>query len=287
MRFLSPAKINMHLDIGSTRDDGYHEICSWFLMVDLHDSIDIDTHVNLPEVVVEGNHDVPRDKDLLYKAASLFYRETGIVSRCVITICKEIPKGGGLGGGSSNAATVLFALNRMHGDSLSPLQLLDLAARLGSDVPFFFGSPSALVTGRGEHLERLRDTGPWWVLIIDPGFYINTKDAFNWFDSDRGCEHGFRNDPENIRRLAEGPPANWCFFNAFSKVLYNRYPVLEHICRDLRLEGAIHASISGSGSACFGIFDSFSKASSASAAFSGYRFWLKETLARSTIDVLQ
>ena len=287
MKYYSPAKINVHLDIGAIRPDGFHDICSWFLKIALFDVIDIDTEVEFPKVVVEGNHDVPPAEDIMLRAASLFYEETEITPRCTIDIQKSIPIGAGLGGGSSNAATVIMALNRLHGDRLAPSQLQELAARLGSDVPFFLGPPSAVVTGRGERMEPVRNSPSWWVFLVDPGFRVNTKVAFSWFDADGGSGHGFQFDAEQIRRFAEGPPAKWRFFNAFSPVLFRRYPVLEKVCRGLASKGAIHSGVSGSGSACFGIFDSFSKASTVSRAFSGYRFWLKETLARSTTDVLQ
>ena len=80
MRFFSPAKINMHLDIGVLREDGYHDICSWFLMVGLFDVIDINTQADLPEIIVEGNHEVPPLEDIIYKAASNFYEEIGITA---------------------------------------------------------------------------------------------------------------------------------------------------------------------------------------------------------------
>jgi 4-diphosphocytidyl-2-C-methyl-D-erythritol kinase len=287
MHFYSPAKVNVHLDIGALRQDGFHDICSWFLKIGLYDEIDIDTHGELGHVVVEGNLDVPPGEDIIFKASTLFYKETGIVPRCTINVRKVIPIGAGLGGGSSNAATVIMALNRLHSDPLTSVQLQGMAAGLGSDVPFFLGSPSAVVTGRGERTDPVRSPFSWWVLIIDPGFPVSTKDAFRWFDAEGGNRSGFRFDAEKIRCLAEGPSAKWHFFNAFSPVLFRRHPILENICHRLATGGAIHSGVSGSGSACFGIFDSFSTATAASKTFSGYHFWLKETLARSTPGVLQ
>lgn len=283
----SPAKVNIHLDIGALRDDGYHDICSWFLKIDLCDLITVEMKKEMKGIEVIGNNQVLTDNDLIFGAAGLFYREAGISPRCVIKVRKEIPIGAGLGGGSSNAATVLVALNHLHKELFDTVTLEQLALQLGSDVPFFLGPPSAVVTGRGEILQGINPGPKRWVVVVDPGFPISTRDAFMWFEEEGDSKSGFQIDPVQLQHLAEGPPEKWRFFNSFTPVLIRHYPVLETICRDLKSNRALYAGISGSGSACFGIFDDPQKASTAAGAFKGYKFWIKETLARSTMDVLQ
>ncbi|MBN1686412.1 MAG: 4-(cytidine 5'-diphospho)-2-C-methyl-D-erythritol kinase [Spirochaetales bacterium] len=279
MLFLSPAKINVHLGIGGKRPDGYHNICSWFLKVSLYDSIYVNLQPASTSVVIEGNAGVPVKADLMFKAAELFYEESGISGRCIIRIDKKIPIGAGLGGGSSNAATVLMALNHLHGAVLPVDRLYELCSRLGSDVPFFLGGPSAVVSGRGEILREIYPKRSWWVLLVDPGFPISTREAYCWFDTEIEAQQELHPDAEDLRLLIEGPTEKWRFFNAFSPVLYRRYPVLERICAGLASGGAVHAAVSGSGSACFGLFETHAGAVKAVSKFSGMRFWLKETLA--------
>lgn len=279
MLFLSPAKINVHLSIGGKRPDGYHSICSWFLKVSLYDAIEVHLQPLDGNIRVEGNSAVPAADDLMLKAASLFYEETGIPGRCAIRVYKRIPIGAGLGGGSSNAATVLMALNRMHGGALPADRLREIGARLGSDVPFFLGGPSAIVTGRGEILQEMRTGCSWWVLLVDPGFPISTREAYRWFDSETDGPRELQPDAESLRLLVDAVPDKWRFFNAFSPVLYRRYPVLEHVCTELTSAGALHASVSGSGSVCFGLFENYRQAEMASSRIAAMRFWLKETLA--------
>ena len=297
MKFLSPAKINMHLGVGGPRHDGFHSICSWFLKVKLYDEIDVDTAAHINGISVEGNTAVPPERDLIAKAASLFFRETRLEERCRIRVRKRIPIGAGLGGGSSNAATVLMALNELHNCRLKHEELLKLSLYLGSDVPFFLGGPSAIVTGRGEEIEEISTIRTWWALIVDPGFSISTKDAYAWLDAaaeelkdtragqaDRGTaeQEAYRLSSLNkaeIRAMAEGNPEKWQFCNDFSPVLYKRYPVLRAICGDLLSAGAIHAGVSGSGSACFGLFESYVNGANAIKNVSDMPFWLKETLA--------
>lgn len=279
MLLFSPAKINVHLGIGRKRPDGYHGICSWFLKVSLCDSIDVSLDSAAVEVRVEGNADVPAEDDLILKAANCFYEETGISGRCAVRLKKRIPIGAGLGGGSSNAATVLMALNRLHGGVLTSDRLYEVSLQLGSDVPFFLGGPSAVVSGRGEILREFCVPRSWWVLLVYPGFSISTRDAYTWFDNEVKATLEFDPDLEELFALATGPPERWRFFNAFSPVLYRRYPVLRNICEKLASEGAFHASVSGSGSVCFGLFETHAMAAAASRKIAGLPFWLKETLA--------
>ncbi len=286
MTFLSPAKINVHLAVGNCRADGYHPICSWFLKVGLYDEIDVDIDVEESEIVVEGNTAVAVQDDLMAKAARLFYADAGLIPTCRIRIEKIIPVGAGLGGGSSNAATVLLALNHLYGELLSPGKLRELALHLGSDVPFFLGGPSAVVTGRGEIIEEVRARASWNVLIVDPGFSISTRDAYRWLDEERGeaaaneWKHGERGmDKEGLKKMIKGNPRNWCFFNDFSTVLYKRFWSLREICSGLLASGALHAGISGSGSACFGLFESAADTANAAKKCADMALWQKETLA--------
>jgi len=275
----SPAKINVHLGIGGRRSDGYHEICSWFLKISLQDTISIDLTRETCAVSVEGNREVPLEQDLIFKAANLFYRETAARGGCRIHIEKRIPIGAGLGGGSSNAATVLRSLNLLYGHLLTADDTLRLASRLGSDVPFFMGGPSAIVSGRGDSIAEMPAPRTWWVVVVDPGFAISTKEAYGWLDAEPRQIRSSDLDCRRLRSLVLGPPEKWQFCNAFAPVLYRRYPLLERVCNDLAAAGALHATVSGSGSACFGLFSSREEAERGAAKAGGMRAWLKETLA--------
>lgn len=298
MEFSSPAKINVHLEVGPLRQDGYHEICSWFLMVNLYDRIHIDIEHDMSGIDILGNLDVPVEHDLMAVAAGLFYEQTGFTARCEIRIKKCIPLGAGLGGGSSNAATVLRGLNVLHSYPFEEQQLRQLALQLGSDVPFFLSYPSAIVTGRGEILEEMYVDTSWWAVLVHPGFSIHTKDAYTWLDEDRkrrsGAEKTAGSPAEKcnssagqIRSIIANKREKWRFYNDFSSVLFPRYPVLKHICGILGEEGAIHTGVSGSGSTCFGLFKTYEEASKASLKLPDMRSWIKETLASSGNDVLK
>lgn len=276
MTVLAPAKINLHLEIIARRPDGYHELRSIFLKVGLYDIVTVERTGKNGKTSVVGNPGVSPESDLMYVAAETYRESAGIEDGISIRIRKRIPLGSGLGGGSSDAASVLMCLDSMY-DGAVP-ELPDLAKEIGSDVPFFFGTAASFVTGRGERLEPLETPRRWWTLIVAPGFVISTRDAFSWYDRhnpDRGAG-GQASEGEIRNEFLNPAGTEFPFRNDFASVLYDRYPELDHICSELgpcRLSG-----VTGSGSGCFGLYDSYAAASAAAAKLEGYRFWCVPTL---------
>jgi 4-diphosphocytidyl-2-C-methyl-D-erythritol kinase len=192
MKILSPAKINLTLEILGRRSDGFHELDTWIVPVDLCDVLEIELasrpsfSSNLPDLNGDSSN-------LVIRAVQLFNQATSIQATYEIRLEKNIPIGAGLGGGSSNAASTLRLLNQLHDTPLSIAQLEALSACLGSDVPFFIYGHSAWCKGRGELMEPRWFPRDLWICLFKPGFGISTADAYRAYaalptDRKRGQE---------------------------------------------------------------------------------------------------
>jgi 4-diphosphocytidyl-2-C-methyl-D-erythritol kinase len=180
---LSPAKLNLGLRVVGKRDDGYHLLKSVFCFIDLCDIIDTQITTNGKISLIEHNQAWFYQKDLSYKAAKLLQEFTNCNLGANIKIKKVIPSGAGMGGGSSNAATVLLVLNQLWNTNLSILQLHNLGMQLGADVPFFISGKNALIEGIGDIITPIHIPQLYFV-IIKPQFHIPTKDVFTNLDID-------------------------------------------------------------------------------------------------------
>ncbi|MBN2049509.1 MAG: 4-(cytidine 5'-diphospho)-2-C-methyl-D-erythritol kinase [Spirochaetales bacterium] len=248
-----PAKINLHLEVGLRREDGYHDILSLFHMVDLYDTLMVRSLKSLDYCGIQGNCDIPPQHNLVLKAARLFCETTGIRCALEFYLDKKIPSEAGLGGGSSDAAGTLRLLNRMKGNILGDEDMYRLAATLGSDVLFFMMSPSALVTGRGEKVKPVKSQKDMWCLLIDAGIKVGTAEAYTWLD-ERPGPPGIT-DPAELEKMYLGKPSeSWRFFNAFEEPVFQRYSVLKSVKEALLRRGAVHAGLTGTGGVVFGIF---------------------------------
>ncbi len=253
----APAKVNLYLEVQSKRPDGYHEIISIFQMVSLYDILQFRSLKKENALYLKGSFNIPESKNIITKAVRMFREETGLIRGVQIIVEKRIPQGAGLGGGSSDAAATLSGLNRLAETKLSGKRLLELAASLGSDVPFFLSSAAAFVRGRGEVIEVLKPRSDYFLIIVYPGIEINTEDAYSWYD-----EQEARSKNGNIRRPRDEIVENylnqsvgkWYLYNSFQSVLEQRFPQIKSIIRCLKELGADGAGISGSGSAVMGIF---------------------------------
>ncbi|MBP7793209.1 MAG: 4-(cytidine 5'-diphospho)-2-C-methyl-D-erythritol kinase [Candidatus Goldbacteria bacterium] len=188
MIFLSPAKINLTLHItGRDKKDGYHYLNSIIDAVSLYDLIDVKI-TNKPEIILKDKlHKlkIPLKKNLIYKAAKLLQEKYKVKKGAVIEFYKYIPDGSGLGGGSSNAATTLKALNKLW-DLKVPVKTLEkLAMKIGSDVPFFIKSKYGQITEKGEKIRILkRKKINWYVIVIPKNYKVKTSLAYKWYDID-------------------------------------------------------------------------------------------------------
>lgn len=265
------AKINVGLDVLRKRPDGYHDIQSIFVAIDLHDTLLFEPQPRL-EVTCIPEVTATLDENIVVKAARAYADAfpTDVVS-AKITVNKAIPTGGGLGGGSSDAASTLLGLaflnDRMYDENLVR-QLEPLAQALGSDVPFFLRYGVAYVTGRGEHVQPLPDAAPWTVLVICPGIHVNTAHAYSTLGI-TGEQPG--SDIINAWRQANASKELTApdFTNDFERVVFLQHPILATLKDALYENGANYASMSGSGSTMYGLFTSVENAVSAQQAFAG------------------
>lgn len=259
-RVLSPAKINLHLEIYPPRGDGYHSLVSVFQMIPLYDEISVCSLTDKGATgsgacSIEGDFDFPAEENIIGKCCAIFRRETGIKTGLAFSVRKRIPQGAGLGGGSSNGAAALRAMNAMFATGLSDEKLAGLGARAGSDIPFFCIAPAALVTGRGDIVTPLRPRGDFFIVLVIPPLRVSTAAAYSWLDAAGRTASPARGRETVLRAMYEGEsPANWKFFNSFYPVLREREPVFGEIHQALLGAGALYAAVSGSGCAMFGIF---------------------------------
>lgn len=269
----SPGKINLLLNILGRRADGFHELESVFHPVALYDTLSCQTTAQGLEFTCDDPQLPTDDRNLVCRAARLFLAATGIAAGLRLHLEKQIPPGGGLGGGSGNAAHTLRALNALFDQPLTDPQLHELAARLGSDVPFFLQDRPALVTGRGEHIEpldffsRLRGRG---LLLVHPGFGISTAWAYQQLARFPQALNG---QPGRARQLVEqlqvgdGGPLADALFNSLETPVFAKYPVLALYQEFLRAHGALATLMSGSGSTTFAVVESIAHGETLAAQF--------------------
>lgn len=271
MLLKSPAKINFGLWIGAAREDGYHPVQTIFLPVNICDTIEISL---TGDQIISCSSDVDSvpsgEQNICWKAADRFLIKTGIKTGVEISLKKIIPSGAGLGGGSSNAAYVLKALNELTGAGLSREEMHKIAAHLGADVPFFLYGKPCSAKGIGDLLEPVEFTlDPVVVIAVPRDTRINTAAAYSVFDSS-----GIRPRPEPsladaIKQLNNPDHVEGIFKNDFEQILFPGYPELKEIKSALRKYGATYASLSGSGSAVYGFFNSDKDADAAQSFLTG------------------
>lgn len=251
MELLSPAKINLFLHVTGKRADGYHELLMLMCCISLYDTIRLSLGTENIKVSC-SNPLIPEDEsNLAHKAAVLFLKTLKRKEGLNIAIEKRIPVAAGLGGGSSNAATVLTALNSCYGNPFSPKELMNLGLALGADVPFFiFGKP-ALASGIGEKLELYQNIKPLKVLLIYPGFGLSTAAVYKKINLRlTNTEKGLT----SFRFKEGGFEADKDMYNDLETVIASEYPEIIEIKSLIKAQGAEGSLMSGSGSAVFGLF---------------------------------
>ena len=261
----APCKINLHLKIGEKRPDGFHNLESLFVALAFGDTLHFEESKNGGCRLFVDGENIPQGENLVLKAVSLFRKRTGFESGLNIRLLKRIPAGAGLGGGSSDAASTLLALNFLSETALGPEELGEMASVLGSDVPFFLSGGAAFVGGRGELIEPVKTPENLWVVLAKPPFSSDTAWAYRLLDESRKAFSMLANG-ENlskdglIKALGENPQG-WPYKNDFLPVFLaakdgeNTEKALCYraILDELEKVGAF-AGLSGSGSCCFGVF---------------------------------
>ncbi|MCP3942706.1 MAG: 4-(cytidine 5'-diphospho)-2-C-methyl-D-erythritol kinase [Desulfobacteraceae bacterium] len=255
------AKINLFLHLTGKRDDGYHELCSLMVQIGLWDEIQFSFEGNGIRVFCDHPH-VPGGKEnLAYKAAELFFcayeKHQGRfpLGGVAVRIKKQIPPGGGLGGGSSNAATVLMALNEYCAFVFSRSELMVLGLKLGADVPFFIFGVPALATGVGEILEKYPELPELYVVLCDPGVAASTPDVFKNIDfrltSGRKCN---RNTGSNVLLGEQGGDGWGKLHNDLEVSACRLYPEIASAKGEMEFLLKRDVYMSGSGSSLFALF---------------------------------
>lgn len=258
---LAPAKINLYLGVVSRREDGYHDIESVMQTIDLCDKLTVSSYESADSaditVSCRGAESINDEKNIAYKAARAFFDHTKIEKYNVnIEIDKKIPMEAGLGGGSSNAAATLHALDNLFGTKLTESELCLIGARVGADVPFLLRRGTAYVQGIGEIISDCTPSPFVTILVAFPnGEKVSTKEAYAKIDSARifSSREDFEKMKEAMRscdiyRIADASA------NIFEDVIPND-SVIFRIKEDMKKNGALFSLMSGSGSAVFGIFD--------------------------------
>ena len=262
----APAKLNLTLDVLGRREDGYHDLKMVMQSITLADRLTLRPG-RAPGIQVSSSfHFLPTgEKNLAGKAAVCFYQALGRPARDLdITITKHVPVCAGMAGGSSDAAAVLRALNRLEGDPFSPEELAHVGEAVGSDVPYCVLGCTALAQGRGEVLTPLSPLPHCWVVACKPDFPVSTPELFARIDS---CRIRRRPDADGLMAaLEQGDLMEVArrMYNVFEDVLPERQLArVADIKNTLIQQGALGANMSGSGPTAFGLFSSQSQAQAA------------------------
>jgi 4-diphosphocytidyl-2-C-methyl-D-erythritol kinase len=269
--FLAPAKINLCLHVLGRREDGYHELAMAMQRVDLCDriSIRLDGSVGI-RVACQGVEIPAGEENIAARAARLLLAETGREVGVAMEIEKRIPVAAGLGGGSSDAATVLLGLDALLGTRLGKARLMELGGQLGADVPFFIFAEPAWATGIGDTLAPLPPLPTVAYLLVNPQIAVSTAWVYQSLQLTRGGELA------NLPRFSVVSREQLCahLHNDLERVTLQRLPLLVEIKRRLLEQGALGALMSGSGATVFGVFSDFAAARQAGLKLAAAHNWL-------------
>lgn len=251
----SYAKVNLYLRVLGKREDGYHDIFTIFQTVSLHDELKFEDAVSL-ELKCD-DPDVPSgEKNLIIRAADGLKAEFGVCKGAKITLMKNIPMGGGLGGGSSNAAATLVGLTRLWELDANIGRLKRIGATLGSDVPFFLEGGTAAAFGRGTEVETIADFHSDFLLIVTPDVHLSTAAAY----ASVNAQNLTNEETNRILRVCRLEAGSSDFFlekarNDFEETVFTEHPEIARVKRTLIGSNARLVLMSGSGASVFAIFD--------------------------------
>ena len=246
------AKVNLNLRVPGRREDGFHEIVSILQTISLHDTLTFEGSDKGVELTCEDKS-VPTDEtNLIVKAVEALRAEFRIADGASIKLEKLIPVGGGLGGGSSNAAVTLIGLSRLWSLDVTVEVLLEIASGLGSDVPFFLHGGTVLATGTGTTLEPRPDVGLGPIIVVTPNTWVSTRQAYRDLKAPNLTSDDSERILQNYRFGADIPVPG---VNDFEKTVFAAFPEIANVKVRLVEVGATTALMSGSGASVFGIFE--------------------------------
>lgn len=250
-----PAKVNLFLRVLAKESTGYHGIETLFCRVALHDTLEVTRTDSGITLEVEGADVGPTEQNLAYRAADAVLAATGRRFGVTMRLVKRIPAGGGLGGGSSDAAGALRAVNQLANGAVPASELLQMAHRLGADVPFFLAdAPLALAWGHGQRMLRLPALPPKPVLLLFPGVAVPTGDAYRWVDEVRDAD-----GPRGTVVLDGAVLQSWSDLarlggNDFEGAVFGRFPAIRAGFEALAGTHPFLCRMSGSGSTLFAVY---------------------------------
>jgi 4-diphosphocytidyl-2-C-methyl-D-erythritol kinase len=278
------AKVNLRLDILGKRPDTYHELRTIFQTISLHDELRL-RHSKASGIClnINGNQSLssePAHKNLVYRAVDALRRELDVRPGVEVDLYKKIPAGRGLGGGSSDAAAALLGYLRLSGGKIPTARLIEIAASLGADVPFFLFGGRVLGIGRGDEIYPLPDIPKLSLLVVSPSdIHVPTPDAYRWLKAPALTKIRSASKLWKFCSLcwsAQGSGLS----NDFERPVFQRHPHLARIKRVLLQRGATEASLAGSGSAVFGVFPSPALARRAAVGFQDEHTFVCESISR-------
>ncbi len=247
-------KINLGLQITGKRPDGFHDLETVFFPVPLKDALEIIPSTNDEESILFSSSGLPipgnPNDNICIQAIGLLKSKFPQITSLQVHLHKSIPMGAGLGGGSADAAFTLILLNKYFHLNLSPDQLSELALELGSDCPFFIKNKSCFAKGRGEILEEIKlNLSAYKILLINPGIHINTTWAFSQISPAVPIK--------SIKEIISQPIESWKaeLVNVFENPIFQKHVELKELKEKLYNAGAVYASMSGSGSSIYGLFN--------------------------------
>ena len=281
LRVRAFAKVNLCLDVLGKRPDGYHELRTVFQAISLHDTLTIERTRRAGIELQTTDPALPTGREnLVWRAVDVLRRELRLRGGVRVRLEKRIPVARGLGGGSSDAAAALVGLLRLSGRKLPLERLIEMAAGLGADVPFFLFGGRAVGVSRGDEIYPLPDLPRRAVVVVSPdGIGVSTREAYRWLGRRRLTN---RRQASKLRRFCAlcWSPQGAALSNDFEAAVFRRHPRLGGIKRGLLERGAAEAALAGSGSAVFGVFTNPAQARRAARNFPKDQVFVCETLTR-------
>lgn len=292
MRYLlkSFCKINLFLDVLKKREDGFHEIITFFQSIDLFDSIEISESKSLKIEFFNSDCSIDFESNTVYKSYQIFKesflkKEKGNWVDFHFKINKNIPSGAGLGGGSADGSSILNFLNFYYDYPFENRQLRELSLRIGADCPFLIEGGSAIGKGIGEKLEffDIPEIESLKIFIISPNIHVSTKEAYNLLSkhltNDKKSYNiiNSKNDYKSLKSSFK------YFYNIFENVVFERYPLLKDIKDSIAKYEPLLSLMSGSGSSIYAIFENEKHFDSLRKEFGGNRIFFTTPITRNTI----